>query len=669
MTKQPIEQNHNDIHNDIIVGLAGHIDHGKTTLIKALNGFDGDSLEQEKQRGITLDLSFSNLEFRVRNVAFIDVPGHSKLVKNMIAGVFGIDVLLLVVAANEGIMPQSKEHIHIANLLGVKSCICVITKIDKLENKQKDLADLESTIKDFFKPLDMSLDSIFALSLYPTPSTQEIENLKQRLESIPKPPKDDYGVFLYYIDRSFAIQGAGCVVTGSVLSGECHIDEKLYIYNKAKEVSLKSIQVHNERALKAYPSQRVALNLSAISHNELKRGYLISKKGFLRGFDSIDVGIFGEVRHNATYTLHIGSFKLKAKVCVLTTHKDSKIADSNATNSTNMDSKVIVSHAFGKAPLTLATLKTDTPIFGIYSQRFILRNDNDTLCGGIILNPIADPIKKHTRLILLESLAKKDFKQSFYLLTQIHKKGFGLVSSTQRFCLSHAQSLEIAKTLNLFLDEKALTLYPLSQVETLKTHILEIFSRNKNALISAQSLNNKLKWASLALCQRALDELLKEGQIKNQNGLYLSQWCQIQNIHTYAEQSILESLASQGYAPLAPYNLYEELEIDRSLGDNALKALTHAQKVVRITHNLFITTTALQKIVSLMREILQTNGYIDVNLLRNHTQLSRKYLIAYLEYLDKFDDIVCKDNKRSLKYAQQNRAYKDSSKDSNQPKG
>lgn len=632
MTKQPLEQNHNEIHNDIIVGLAGHIDHGKTTLIKALNGFDGDTLEQEKQRGITLDLSFSNLEFNSRNVAFIDVPGHSKLVKNMIAGVFGIDVLLLVIAANEGIMPQSKEHIHIANLLGVKSCICVITKIDKLENKQKDLAELESTIKDFFKPLDMSLDSIFALSLYPSPSTQELERLKQRLESIPRVPKNDYGVFVYYVDRSFAIQGAGCVVTGSVLSGECHIDEKLYIYNKAKEVSLKSIQVHNEKALKASHSQRVALNLAGISHNELKRGYLISKKGFLRGFDSIDVGIFGEVKHNTTYTLHIGSFKLSAKVCILS-------------------SQALTSHAFGKAPLTLATLKSDEPIFGIYAQRFILRNDNDTLCGGVILNPIADPIKKHTRIALLESLAQKDFKQSFYLLTQIHKKGFGFVSSTQRFCLSHAQSLDIALSLNVFLDEKALTLYPLSQVEILKTHILEIFSRNKNALISAQSLNAKLKWASLALCQKALDELLSQGQIKSQNGLYLAKWCQIQNIQTYAQQSILESLQNQGYAPLAPYNLYEELELDKTLGDNALKALTQAQKVVRIAHNLFITTTALQSIVSLMREILQTNGYIDVNLLRNHTQLSRKYLIAYLEYLDKFDDIVCKDNKRTLKYA------------------
>lgn len=635
MTKQPLKHNHNEIHNDIIIGLAGHIDHGKTTLIKALNGFDGDELKEEKQRGITLDLSFSNLEFPSRNVAFIDVPGHSKLVKNMIAGAFSIDVLLLVIAANEGIMPQSREHIQIANLLGVKTCICVITKIDKLENKDKDLAKLESQIKDFFKPLDMSLDSIFALSLYPTPNAQELERLKQRLESIPRVPKNDYGVFMYYVDRSFAIQGAGCVVTGSVLSGECHIDEKLYIYNKAKEVSLKSIQVHNAKALKASHSQRVAFNLSGISHNELKRGYLISKKGFLRGFDSIDVGIFGQVRHNATYTLHIGSFKLNAKVCIL--------------------ASAIDSHAFGKAPLTLATLKTDEVIFGIYSQRFILRNDNDTLCGGVILNPIADPIKKYTRIALLESLAKKDFKQSFKLLVQIHKKGFGLVSSTQRFCLSHTQSLEIASHLNVFLDEKALTLYPLSQVEALKTHILEIFSRNKNALISAQSLNAKLKWASFALCQKALDELLNQGQIQNQNGLYLAQWCQIQNIQTYAQESILEALQNQGYTPLAPYNLYEELEIDKTLGDNALKALAHAQKVVRITHNLFITTTALQSIVSLMREILQTNGYIDVNLLRNYTQLSRKYLIAYLEYLDKFDDIECKDNKRTLKYVIHNR--------------
>lgn len=626
MTKQPTH--HAQAHNDIIIGLAGHIDHGKTTLVKALNGFDGDSLEQEKQRGITLDLSFSHLSFAGRNVAFIDVPGHDKLVKNMIAGVFGIDVLLLVIAANEGIMPQSREHIDIANMLGVKTCICVITKIDKLEGK--DTQQLESDIRAYFAPLDIELHSIIALSLHPQPDTAKIKSLKHTLEHIPKPLRDDFGVFVYYVDRSFALKGAGCVVTGSVLSGECHGDDKLYIYHLCKEVSLKSIQVHNAKVSHASSSQRVALNLAGINHNELKRGFLISKKGFLRGFDSIDVGIFGEVKHNATYTLHIGSSRLSAKVCVL--------------------SQPLRTHAFGKAMMTLATLKCSQPVYALYSQRFILRNDALHLCGGVVLNPIIEPVKKPMRLALLESLAQRDFTQSFQLLTQIHKRGFGLVSSTQRFCLSHAQSLAIASRLNVFIDEKSLTLYPPYQVENLKTLVLEIFSRNKNALLSAQSLSTKARWASPALCQKALDELLHDGQIASKKGLYLSQWTNIKDIHHYTQESILQALQNQGYTPPAPYNLYEELEIDRSLGDSTLKALTHAQKVVRLAHNLFITSEALHAITKLMREIIHENGYIDVNLLRERTQISRKYLIAYLEYLDRFDDIQCHDNKRTLKY-------------------
>ncbi|MCX2717915.1 selenocysteine-specific translation elongation factor [Helicobacter sp. MIT 21-1697] len=625
-------------HNDIIVGLAGHIDHGKTTLIKALNGFDGDSLSEEKQRGITLDLSFSHLRLPTRNVAFIDVPGHNKLVKNMIAGAFGIDVLLLVIAANEGIMPQSLEHLRIADMLGISSCICVITKIDKLENPPLGLPRLESDITALFETCDMKLYDIIALSLCSstTPLTNydnlaQLERLKTSLDSIPKPQRIDFGLFLYYIDRSFSIKGAGCVVTGSVLSGQCCIGDKLYAYDIKQEVAVRGIQIHDKNATKATPSHRVALNLSGINHHQLKRGFLLSQKGYLRGFDSIDVGIFGTPAHNATYQLYLGSAKLNAKAHII--------------------SKPITSHAFGSKPLTLATLKCDELIFGVFSQHFILRNDEGAVLGGIILNPIIDPIKKHQRVQLLESLCNKRFDNAFSLLCAIHKKGFGLVSSTQRFCLSHTQSLQIASTLqDIFIDEKSLTLYPLSQIEYLKTHILEIFSHNKSALLSAQSLCVKIKWASLGLCQKALDELLNDKHIRYKNGLYLSQWCQIKDIKTYVQERLLEILTQAHYAPLAPYNIYEELDIDKKVGDDALKALTQAHKVVRITHNLFITSSALNEIVSLMREIIHTHSYVDVNLLRERTNLSRKYLIGYLEYLDKFDDIECNENKRSFKY-------------------
>lgn len=628
----------NAMNNDIIVGLAGHIDHGKTTLIKALNGFDGDSLEEEKQRGITLDLSFSHLALPSRNVAFIDVPGHNKLVKNMIAGAFGIDILLLVVAANEGIMPQSIEHLKIADMLGIKSCICVITKIDKLENSAKQLPIIESNLRALFETCNIALTHTIALSLHPQAhNAKALAQLKDVLDSIPKPPRSDFGsdfgLFLYYIDRSFAIKGAGCVVTGSVISGECKIDDKLFIYNLNKEVSVRGIQIHDKPAQRATTSHRVALNLSQISHNALQRGFLISQKGYLRGFDSIDVGIFGEVKHNATYQFYLGSAKLNAKVRLLS-------------------DEALHTHAFGTKPLKLATLKCDEIVFGIFSQRFILRNDEGDILGGIILNPIIDPIKKHTRLLLLEALANKDFLTSFEILSAVHKKGFGLVSSTQRFTLSHTQSLQIASNLkNTFVDEHSLTLYPLAQIEVLKLHILDIFSRNKYALLSAQSLTLKIRWASIALCQRALDELLNEGQIEHKNGLYLSKWAQIKDIHTYVQENILQMLTTQHYAPMAPYNIYDLLDIDRHIGDNALKALSQAQKVVRIAHNLFIATPALNAIVQLMRELIQKHSYVDVNLLREHTHLSRKYLIGYLEYLDRFDDIACHENKRFFKYA------------------
>ncbi len=616
--------------NDIIVGLGGHIDHGKTTLVKALNGFDGDELEAEKQRGITLDLSFSSLMLPSRNVAFIDVPGHEKLVKNMIAGSFGIDVLLLVIAANEGIMPQTVEHIHIADMLGISTCICAITKIDKLDDLEQ-LNILESKIDELFSTCDMKLHKCVSLSLHPSANNaNEIKTLKTILDSVPKPQKTDFGMFVYYIDRSFAIKGAGCVVTGSVLSGTCQLNDKLYIYHLNKEVSVRGIQIHDKDANIATPSHRVALNLTQVAHTELSRGFLLAPKGYLRGFDSVDVGIFGNVKHNGQYQFYLGSSKLNAKVQVL---------------------EELCVHSFGKKTMTLARLKCDEAVFAIFSQRFILRNDDGTICGGVILNPIADPIKKHTRITLLQALANRDFLLAFSLLTNIHKKGFGLVSSSQRFCLSHSQSLEIAMNIaSIFVCEKSLTLYPLSQIKSIKTAILGIFSRNKLALLSAQSLTLKHKWVSINLAQVAFDELHNEGQIYYKDGLYLSKKCEIKDIKTYVQNTLYETLLKQHFAPLAPYNIYETLDIDKKTGDNALKALSLAKKVIRLNHNLFISSPALTQMVSLMRDIITKNEYVDVNTLREQTHLSRKYLICYLEYLDKFEDIQCIDNKRMFKY-------------------
>lgn len=606
--------------NDILVGLAGHIDHGKTSFIKALNGFDGDEREEEKQRGITLDISFSNLKLPTRNVAFIDVPGHEKLIKNMIAGSFGVDVMCLIVASDDGLMPQSIEHIQIANFLGIKKCFCVITKSDKSSSER--IQEVQKQIQDFFSPLSIELEAIFPFSTLSSEVDKVV--ILDYLNTLSKPAREDIGFFRYYIDRAFSISGAGCVVSGSSLSGEVAKGDKLYIYDLSKEVSVRGLKIHSDFATSALPSHRVALNLVGVNANELKRGMLISKKGYLRGFDSLDVLLFGFSSLPRYATLHIGAKKVNVKITLL--------------------------HSLGEGR-AFANLACEEKIYSIFQEAFVLRNDNQTLCGGKILAPITDPIKKIQKIELLFSLLQKDFSQAFLLLTLAHPRGFGLISSTQRFALTHTQSIAIARKLrDVFFDEKNLVLYSNKTTLKLQENILATFEKNPNALLSASSLKLKNTWASEPYLQSILDSLLERGKIELKNGLYISKTSKIKNHADFLVDKIYEILLSQSHSPEAPYNIYESLSIDRKSGDNALKRLCASSKVVRLEHNLFITTQALNEILSLMRSVIDQKGYVDVSNLKEVLPLSRKYLIAYLDYLDSFEDIAKEGVKRIYKH-------------------
>ena len=220
--------------SNIIIGTAGHIDHGKTALIKALNGFEGDSTNEEKQRGITIDLSFSNLTKGQQNIAFIDVPGHEKLVKNMIAGAFGFDYVMLVVSVVEGIKPQTIEHVEIINLLGLKEIIVVITKKDLINLDELELKKEE--ILNFLKEFDFEIKFVSCVSIY---DENSIENLKKQLFSIKNSTKQEENFFRFYVDRIFSPKGIGTVVTGTVLGKKCELNEKVFICQNQKEVRIK----------------------------------------------------------------------------------------------------------------------------------------------------------------------------------------------------------------------------------------------------------------------------------------------------------------------------------------------------------------------------------------------------------------------------------------------
>ncbi|MGP1450296.1 MAG: selenocysteine-specific translation elongation factor [Wolinella sp.] len=606
-----------------IVGTAGHIDHGKTALIHALNGFDGDTTPEEKKRGITADLSFSNLLLRDKNIAFIDVPGHEKLIKNMIAGAFGFNSMMLVISAVEGIKPQTIEHLQIANLLEIPSLLIIITKCDlvddvQLETRKTEALELAKNIAP-----NIALHDILGVSIH---DKESLEALKESLYHLKKNNQKELGFFRYYIDRAFSIKGAGCVVSGTVLSGKVEQNQKIWSCELQRLLNVRGIEVHGVFNSEALPSERAALNLSGISHTELERGFLLSQKGYLRGFDTIDVEIFAleEIPHQLQVQLFIGSRRVEARILRLDEEsKNNKI---------------------------LATLKCDDELFSIFGERFILRECGRTIGGGRVLNPVAEAMKKRQKTDLLSALSKLDFTHAFTILLQAHKRGFGIISATQRFALTQSEALEIAKNLkNVFVDEAELVIYPLSSREFACEQIRALLARNRRALLSSSSLALKIPWASKALLDSALEILKKDGELCFENGLYLSPNSGISNIDEYLEQTIYAILKEQGNAPLAPYNIYDSIDIDRKSGDNALKALTKAQKVVRLEHNLFITSESLSKILELMRNIIRNEGYIEIGNFKNYLPLSRKYLISYLEYLDKFGDIKKEGNQRTFR--------------------
>ena len=605
--------------SNIIIGTAGHIDHGKTALIRALNGFEGDSTNEEKERGITIDLSFSNMSKGQQNIAFIDVPGHEKLVKNMIAGAFGFDYVMLVVSAFEGIKPQTIEHIEIINLLGLKEIIVVLTKKDLVTPEKLELKKEE--ILEFLGNFDFEIKFISEVSIYDESS---IDRLKNQLFSINNSTKEEENFFRFYVDRVFSPKGIGTVVTGTVLGKKCDLDEKVFICQNQKETKIKNIQVHNQNALEANISSRAALNLQGVNISQINKGDLITKKGHIRGFDGIDISFKclkgKKLNHNQTYTLFVGAKKVEVKVLLF-------------------DCITNLEEGF-------ATLKANENLYTIFGEKIILRNANETICGGKILNPVIDPMKKNQKRKLLEALDKKDFESAYKELLEAHKKGLGIISSTQRFALSHDEAISFAKNIqNVFVDEKELIIYPFSTKDFIKDFIKNIYTKNPYALLSNASINLRLKWASSAFIQLALDELQIENFLIRDVSLYKNANIK-EDFAKDLEIIVLQRLKDEDITPTAPYNIYDDLDLDRKLGDDILKSLTSKKQVIRLQHNLFIHFESLNKIVKTMREIIKNDGFISISNFKERFDLSRKYLITYLDYLDNYSDIKKVEDKR-----------------------
>ena len=603
--------------NSLIIGTAGHIDHGKTALIKALNGFEGDQNPNEKVRKITIDLSFSHLQNKNKNIAFIDVPGHENLVKTMISGAYAFDATLLVVASDDGIMPQTKEHLQILSILGVSRIVLCITKCDLTDTARQKY--VENEVRNFVKNFkNLTILKSFFISIK---DLSGVSGLREFLFTIEPIKRVDSEILHYYIDRVFSLKGFGTIVTGSLISGILRKNEKIYNCDLDKSFIVKNLQIHDENVEIASSPNRVAINSDA-KISELEKGQIFSKKGFFRGFNECDCVFYGEISHKQNVIFCVGSRQIAATALILRENGNEKFI----------------------------TFKFEKEIFVKFNEHFVVLASSRVIGGGDVLNPVTEPLKKSQKIALLCELKDKNFIKVFEILSSSHKHGFGLISSFQRFDMTHENALKIARNLkNAITDENSLCIYDKSAVGDLKDFIKFIVSKNDRAVISAQSLALKISWASPFLCDLTLNELVKDKILQKNGNLFIKFGADFDEITQSLENKIFEILSCGGIAPIAPYNIYDELEIDRTCGDNAMKKLTKAGKIVRITHNVFLTDQNLQKLIKKIRSIIASRGFVNVSVLKDELGISRKFLIAYLEYLDLFDDIKKDGNNRIFK--------------------
>ena len=625
---------------DIIVGTAGHIDHGKTALVKALTGVDADRLPEEKQRGITIDIGFAELDLGDVRIGFVDVPGHEKFVKNMLAGASGIDAVALVIASDEGVMPQTREHFEICRLLETKTGLIVLTKKDLVDEELLELVKLDAS-----ELVENSFLENAPMIPVSAKTGEGIEELKRILLEIAAkiPDRKNETVARLPIDRSFTVRGFGSVVTGTLISGEISESDELEILPLERKVRVRGIQTHGKAVESARAGQRTAVNLGGIEHSEIERGMILAEKKVLCPTQIFDAEI--EVLEDAKRSLksrqrvrvHIGTIEALARVQVL-----------NEANEIEQGAKDFVQ------------MRLETPIVAVPNERFIIRSYSPqlTIAGGKILDALA---QKHRRREIenvrkyLQNLVKAEddkARQIKLFLETAAENGLtfsdlqartawreeilqkAIRENTEKKAVIQAESFYIARTPFENLKVKTLTeIENFHKKEPLARGILRETLREKifahlppeifNAVLS--NLESEKKIAAekdiVRLASHSLELSAEEKQIREN----LERIYQTANLEVPTLENALQEAAHGTKSPT---------EKSRKI----FQLFLNSGEIVKVTEEFYFTKKAIDDLINKMREFAEkktTDRLIDVTIFKEIAGVSRKYAIPLLEYFDR----------------------------------
>ena len=615
----------------IVVGTAGHIDHGKTALVKALTGIDADRLEEEKRRGITIDLGFAHMDLpgagsEPLHLGFVDVPGHERFVRNMLAGVGGIDLVLLVIAADESIKPQTREHFDILQLLGVQRGITVLTKSDAVDAETLDVVRLE--VEDFLRGtfLESPKSPIVAVSAL---TGAGLDGLKRAIVAAAAEvrPRDSRALARLPIDRVFTMKGFGTVVTGTLVAGTIRREEEMEIFPSGRKVRVRGVQVHGQAADAAIAGQRTALNLGGASTEDLSRGMTLAPPSTFSTTRRVDVRL---------RLLAAAPRALKNRVRV---HFHSNTMETVA--------ELALHGARQLAPGSevFARLKFPEPSLLLPGDRFIVRQFSPviTIGGGIVLDAVPVPrMPQHERF--LQILAEGD--PETILSARIARRGHMGVSMAQLVAESGwgrdfvdsqlARTLKVVRALRvgeLFVDAAAMV-----QLQELIVNAVTDFHK-KNSLVAGmarEALREQVK-ASPEVFAAAVELLQREkfievvGDVVRLPGHGVA----MKDEEAESKKKIEDAFAVAGLKVPALHEVLAGLKVDKTRAQKLVTLLLRDKLLVKVSDELVFHRRALEELRRLVALQKGKSPKMDVAKFKELTGVSRKYAIPLLEYLDR----------------------------------
>ncbi|TKJ33046.1 selenocysteine-specific translation elongation factor [bacterium (candidate division B38) B3_B38] len=617
----------------VIVGTAGHIDHGKTELIKALTGVDTDRLKEEKERGITIDIGFASLELEQGlRVGFVDVPGHERFVKNMLAGAAGIDLVLLVVAANESVMLQTREHFEICRLLRVKKGLVAITKSDLVEDEIRELVKLE--VAELLKGSFMEDAPIVGVS---SKTGEGLEELVAGLRSLAAEveAKDTSGVFRLPVDRSFVMRGFGTVVTGSLFSGEIGVEETVEILPSKLRARVRGLQVFNKSVRRAFAGQRTAINLQGISTAEVRRGDILTLPDLFLPGHMFDVQLTllptspRPLVHLARVRFHLGTAEIMCRVHLLE----------------------------GKRLLpgeeTLAQLRLEKPTFALPGDRFIIRSYSPitTIGGGLIIDIL--PLKHKKRysekvLGALRTLTELDPRRTIPVFaTDKGGAGMGEKEIVSRTGLKPEKVRGIVaemeqKGLIHIISREPLLIISAEVAQELSESIISLLKGFHKTYPLRRGMPHKelqeklLRRAPFSAFKWVMANLLAEQRlILEKEVLYLPEHQITLSPRESRMKEELESLYRKaGLTPPSWEEASQKLSGTPNLKSKILHLLLEQGTLVRLTEDLIFHQQSLNELKKSVYQKGTSGDRFSVGEFKEWFKITRKYGIPLLEYLD-----------------------------------